>query len=269
MVVLPPCKINLGLNIIRKRSDGYHDIESVFMPIPMRDVLEAVPKLDEGAKGMTLHLSGLPIPGKDNILNNIWHTLSGLRNLSPVNVYLHKVIPFGAGLGGGSSDAAWFIRLLNEMLELKLSKEEMHQAALSAGSDCPFFLYDQACFVQGRGEIISPLDFSLKDKFVLLVFPEVHISTAEAYAGVFPEDQQRNIPEILLKPIQNWKELLFNDFEKSIFPKYPQLREIKEMLYSMGALYASMSGSGSTIFGIFEKPIHTLPANLKHFCASL
>lgn len=268
MVVFPPCKINLGLNILRKRSDGYHDIESVFLQVPLNDVLEAVPNTDPGASGMNLHISGLQIPGenKDNILNKIWLALSEIRNLPALHVFLHKVIPFGAGLGGGSSDAAWLVRLLNQLLNLGLTHREMHDTALSAGSDCPFFLFDQPCLIQGRGEIITPIEFSLKGKHLMLAFPEIHISTSEAYANVKVSERNIDIPGILSQPVHEWKNQLVNDFEASVFPKYTQLQEIKDMLYKNGALYASMSGSGSTLYGIFENEPPALPGKIKTLC---
>lgn len=269
MVVFPPCKINLGLHILRKRNDGYHDLESVFHQIPLFDVLEALPKTKTGAEGMQLHLTGLEIPGKENILEKIYHTLSKIRILPPLNVYLHKVIPFGAGLGGGSSDAAYLIRLLNKMCKLQLSHEEMHHTALQAGSDCPFFLSDNACYVEGRGEIVHPIDFSLKGKHIMLVFPGIHISTAEAYAQVKPEEKNISIPQVLQQPIKTWKHSLFNDFEASLFPKYPALEQIKKTLYQAGAAYASMSGSGSTLFGIFENPPPDLTGDYQTYSAVL
>lgn len=253
MVSFPPCKINLGLNVVSKRSDGYHDIETCFYPIPWTDVLEVVK-----AGQFSFTTSGNLIPGDAtrNLCRQAYELLSQDFKLSSVAIHLHKIIPTGAGLGGGSSDGAHMVRMLNQLFNLKLSSDKLKAYALELGSDCPFFIDDQPMLGTGRGEVLSGISVNLSGKFIVLVKPDIHVSTAEAYSGVNPATPSVNIKNILeQKPIAEWKEHLRNDFEDSVFAKYPLIKDIKQKLYQHGALYASMSGSGSAVFGIFEKPV--------------
>jgi 4-diphosphocytidyl-2-C-methyl-D-erythritol kinase len=252
MVFFPHCKINLGLNILTKRTDGFHEIETCFYPIPWTDILEIIP-----SEQLTFTSSGLPIPGRpeENLCLRAYQLLKKDFDLGPVKIHLHKIIPMGAGLGGGSSDAAFTLRLLNTIFELKISEEVLKQYASHLGSDCSFFLKDTPFVGTGRGEILSPVQISLKGKFMVIIIPPIHISTAEAYAGVKPAMSSR-IFSIITKGNSSWRNLLKNDFEESVFRKHPQIKAIKEKLYQLNAIYASMSGSGSAVYGIFDQEIH-------------
>jgi 4-diphosphocytidyl-2-C-methyl-D-erythritol kinase len=234
MIAFPPCKINLGLSILRKRDDGYHDIETCFYPIPWTDILEIIP-----SDRFEFTVSGNTIPGDDNLCVKAYRLLSA----PPAKIHLHKIIPAGAGLGGGSSDAAWTLRLLNDIFNLKLSKDELRKYAAKIGSDCAFFIDDVPMMGTGRGDILTPANISLKGKFIVIVKPGIHVSTAEAYAGVVPQESAIDLTDM---------KSLKNDFEESIFKKFPVIASIKKSLYGMGAIYASMSGSGSAVYGIFN-----------------
>ena len=250
MVSFPPCKINLGLNVIAKRSDGYHDIETCFYPLPWNDVLEIIP-----AKEMSFSSSGISIPGKheDNLCLKAYDLLKKDFDLPPVSIHLHKVIPTGAGLGGGSSDAAYAFKLLNTIFDLQLSMAALKEYASRLGSDCSFFIESKPMLGEGRGELLHAIALDLRGYFLVLVNPDVHVSTAEAYAGVVPQLSFYNIKNVLeYTPMVEWKRIVKNDFEESVFIKYPLIREIKNALYSKGAIYASMSGSGSSVFGLFS-----------------
>lgn len=252
MLTFPNAKINLGLRILYKRPDGFHEIDSCFYPVGWQDALEI-----QIAVTTAFQSTGITIDGKgsDNLCMKAYQLLSQDHSLPPVTIHLHKNIPIGAGLGGGSANAAFTIDMLNEKFKLGLSSEEMQAYAAQIGSDCPFFIDNKPMMVGGRGEVLTASSLSLKGKCLLLVYPNLHISTGEAYRGIHPQQPEYSCQEILSKPIGEWKSLLKNDFEDSLFPKYPQLSILKEELYEMGAIYASMTGSGSTVFGIFdEKP---------------
>ncbi|MFN8336590.1 MAG: 4-(cytidine 5'-diphospho)-2-C-methyl-D-erythritol kinase [Cyclobacteriaceae bacterium] len=253
MISFPPCKINLGLNVISKRSDGYHNLETCFYPLPLTDALEILP-----TDTLSFNLSGNAIPGDaaDNLCLKAYKLLQKDFDLKPVAIFLHKVIPSGAGLGGGSSDGAHTLRLLNNLFKLNLTTEKLKSYALQLGSDCPFFIEDKPMLGTGRGEVLTEIDVNLHGKFLVLVKPDIHVSTAEAYGGVLPTVPPTGIKEILEgQPVGAWKDVLINDFEKSVFAKHPLIGAIRQQLYQHGALYASMSGSGSSVFGIFEKPV--------------
>lgn len=250
MVVFPHCKINLGLHVVSRREDGYHNIETCFYPVPRYDILEAIP-----SSGFSFDQSGLSIPGAsaDNLCIRAYQLLKNDFSLAPVKIHLHKVIPMGAGLGGGSSDAAYMLKLLNDLFHLNLSATQLSTYAARLGSDCAFFTQPQPMLGSGRGEILENIDVNLKGYWLCLVKPDVHVSTAEAYAGMVPQPPARPLKEILSLPVENWKSLLVNDFEKTIFGKFPLLNEVKQRLYKSGAAYAAMSGSGSTIFALFKE----------------
>ena len=241
MVAFPPCKINLGLNIIRRRDDGYHDIETCFYPVPWTDILEIIPSNE-----FSFNATGNAIPGNgdDNLCIRAWQLLK----TPPVKIHLHKIIPIGAGLGGGSSDAAWTLRLLNDAFQLGLKKEELRHYASQLGSDCAFFIDDIPMMGTGRGEMLRKADISLNGKFIVIVKPDVHVSTAQAYAGIIPKEGGRTAEQI---PIEEWKIHLKNDFESTV----PDKLSLKQRFYDLGALYASMSGSGSAVYGIFSKRV--------------
>lgn len=251
MVSFPHCKINLGLNILAKRPDGYHEIETCFYPIPWTDILEIIP-----SERFEFTSSGIAIPGKEeeNLCIKAYQLLQHDFNLGPVKIHLHKIIPMGAGLGGGSSDAAFTLRLLNSIFELKISEETLKQYASRLGSDCSFFVRDIPQVGTGRGEILNPIQFTLKGKFIVIIIPPIHVSTAEAYTGVTPA-MSSNIMGIITGGISSWRNLLKNDFEESVFRNHPKIGAIKEKLYQLNAVYASMSGSGSAVYGIFEQEI--------------
>jgi 4-diphosphocytidyl-2-C-methyl-D-erythritol kinase len=253
MITFPNAKINLGLHVVSKRSDGYHNLETVFYPVGWSDILEVLPSEKSGFNTSGLTISGNP---EDNLCLKAYRLLQKDFGLPNVHIHLHKIVPMGAGLGGGSSDGAWTLRLLNEIFHLSLPIERLAEYASLLGSDCAFFLYDNARLGQGRGNDLSDFDVSaLKGKFLVIVKPAAHVSTAEAYAGINPTQPKVSLQEILTRPISEWKNVLKNDFEESVFKKYPQLSHIKSQLYDAGALYASMSGSGSALYGVFPMEI--------------
>lgn len=249
MICFPNAKINLGLHITAKRKDGYHDIETCMIPIPLFDALEMI----EGKKDL-FETTGMNIPGaeKDNLIIKALKLLrKDFNDLPPVHIHLHKNIPMGAGLGGGSADAAFALTLMNRLFDLHLEDWFLEDYAAQLGSDCPFFIENTPKIATGRGEILEPVAIDIKGDHILLIKPPVHVGTKEAYAGVKPQAPKFPIKKILSDK-SSWKEKLVNDFEASIFPQYPELAEIKAKLYEMGAYYAAMSGSGSTLFGLFK-----------------
>lgn len=250
MLVFPNCKINIGLNIVEKRTDNYHNLETAFYPIDWCDALEIIPAKNQFS--LVLHGQTTTINPKENLLTTVWRLVNQDVKLNPIEVHLFKNVPIGAGLGGGSSDAAFFIGMLNDYFKLGFSSQKQLQLAASIGSDCPFFIKNTPHFATGKGTELSPLELDLSNYFILAVYPNIHCSTAEAYAGVVPSKPKRNLKRTLENSvIDEWKETVVNDFEESIFAKYPALKDIKRKLYDLGAAYASMSGSGSTLYGIF------------------
>ncbi|HYG03161.1 MAG TPA: 4-(cytidine 5'-diphospho)-2-C-methyl-D-erythritol kinase [Chryseosolibacter sp.] len=253
MVFFPPCKINLGLRIIEKRNDGFHNIETCFFPLPWSDVLEIIP-----SSSFVFTSSGIPVPGdlNQNLCVKAYELLQEAFNLPAVQIHLHKILPIGAGLGGGSSDAAYMLNGLNEIFELNISDTKLQQFASILGSDCAFFLKNQPMIGTGKGDELSSVALTLKGKFVVVAKPGVHISTHEAYAGVKPSNETKAIRNIVESvPIADWRDLLENDFEASIFLKYPEIAICKHTMYDSGAVYASMTGSGSSVFGIFDNVV--------------
>lgn len=258
MIVFPNCKINLGLNIIRKRSDGFHDLETVFYPIPVFDVLEIIPAGEPRSEqaAISFATSGLPFEAshENNLCLKAFHLLrNDFPGLPAVQIHLHKTIPIGAGLGGGSADAAFTVKLLNDKFLLNLSADQLIHYALQLGSDCPFFIINKPCFATGRGEVAEPINIDLSRYKFILVNPGITIHTTNAFSQVTPALPDVSIKEIIQQPVTAWKENLKNDFEDSAFSQYPEIKKIKDELYAAGAVYASMSGSGSTVYGIFEK----------------
>ncbi|MEO6108157.1 MAG: 4-(cytidine 5'-diphospho)-2-C-methyl-D-erythritol kinase [Cyclobacteriaceae bacterium] len=253
MVSFPPCKINVGLNIISKRDDGYHNILTVFYPVPWHDILEIIP-----SKKASFTVTGQPVPGsaKENLCLQAYDILKEDFKLVPVSIHLHKIIPMGAGLGGGSSDAAYTLRTLNELFDLSLSHEALRNYAARLGSDCAFFIEEKPVLGSGRGEVLTDIRISLKGKFLVIVKPEVQISTASAYANSSPGKPTVDLRTIMEKhAVNEWRGLLKNDFEDNLFKQFPFIQSIHQKLYATGAQYASLSGSGSSVFGIFEKAI--------------
>lgn len=253
MLVFPPCKINLGLNIIEKRPDGFHNIESVFYSVNWRDALEIT---EVKAPEIEIVNSGLSISGKleENLIFKTYNLLKEKEKLPHLKVHLHKTIPMGAGLGGGSSDVASFLKAVNLQFNLNLGVKELKEIASKLGSDCAFFVENKATFATQKGEVLENIELDLSQYHILVVYPSINSSTKEAYEGVIPKRPVRSVKEIVLKePVENWKNVLVNDFETSIFKKYPEIENIKNTLYKNGALYSSMSGSGSAVFGIFKE----------------
>ena len=257
MILYPNCKINLGLNIIRKREDGYHDLETVFFPVGLKDALVGIRSKDNSIKsGVQLNCFGLSISGKneDNLCVKAYHLLkTDFPNLPAVRLHLHKGIPIGAGMGGGSADGAFTLILLNQLFQLDLSEKQLMQYAFQLGSDCPFFILNKPCFATGRGEVMQEIELDLSDYSFIIVNPNIHISTAQAFSQIIPTQSSQSIFDIIKFPINQWKEFLVNGFEKSIFESYPTIAHIKMDLYEKGAVYASMTGSGSTVYGVFKK----------------
>lgn len=262
MISFPNAKINIGLFITNKRPDGYHSIESIFYPVNIKDILEIGPFTDspfrfnfygnkiEGEPNQNLvakavseiekYLSENAIAGKTGYLNNL-------------KFHLHKNIPTGAGLGGGSADGSFAMKMINDILDLKITNEKLEQLALKSGSDCPFFIANSPALVKGRGEIIENIDLNLSGLYLVLIHPGIHISTATAYGKIVPKKSSFDWNKIKRETIQDWKNELKNDFEETVFNEFPEIRKLKETLYQYGATYAQMSGSGSAVYGIFEK----------------
>jgi len=255
MIQFPHCKINLGLSILEKRKDGFHNLETVFYPVGLKDIIEITP-LSKPTQEVTFSSSGIAVPGNDadNLCVKAYQLLKkDHSHLPSIQMHLHKAIPMGAGLGGGSSDATAVIQILNKLFTLELSEDALLQYTAQLGSDCPFFLYEQPCHATGRGEILNPISLCLKDYQIVLIHPSVSISTAWAFQQIHPANKNKNIIDIIQQPIITWKQDLMNDFEAPILTAHPVLQSIKKELYEKGAIYASMSGSGSSFFGIFEK----------------
>lgn len=261
MISFPNSKINLGLRVLDERSDGYHNIETIFYPIPLCDALEFV-EADKNAKEDTLTTSGLDIETKgDNLVIKAIRKFREVKEIPFLKVHLHKVIPMGAGLGGGSSDASYIIKSLNNYYGNTLSEEQLEKISLEIGSDCPFFIKNTPALAQGRGEILKPLSQILKDKYLVLVNPDIHVSTKEAYQNCVSHNDSSSLEDIVDEPISKWNHLICNDFEEYVFGKYPLVGRLKRLFYETEALYSSMTGSGSAVYGIFnEKP--SLPSEL-------
>jgi 4-diphosphocytidyl-2-C-methyl-D-erythritol kinase len=252
MICFPNCKINIGLFITEKRNEGYHNLETIFYPLPLYDILE----ITEGEKN-EFTTSGLVIQGsrESNLCIKAYDSLRGKYKLPPVKIHLHKAIPTGAGLGGGSSDAAFMLKLLNDNFSLNIEKEELLYTASKLGSDCAFFIENKPVFAKNKGEYFENISLDLKNYFLVLVKPDVHISTPEAYSLINPRKAPYSLKNIDITQISEWKNFITNNFEEPLFQKFPEIKNIKEKLYNAGAIYASMSGSGSAVYGIFNEVV--------------
>ncbi len=259
MLAFPNCKINLGLQILNKREDGFHNLETIFYPIQLNDAVEIINSSCTNA--VTYSSSGNTIEGaaEDNLCLKAYHLLKkDFTNLPSIKLHLHKVIPTGAGLGGGSADAAFTLKLLNQKYQLNLSTPQLINYAAELGSDCPFFIINKPCFASGRGEILEEINLDLSAYKFVLINPKIHVNTGWAFGawleGYKPSDHNlKDIKKIIQHPIHTWKEGLKNDFEKVVSEQHPAIKSCKEELYNQGAIYAAMSGSGSTVFGIFDR----------------
>ena len=254
MLCFPNAKINIGLNIVERRNDGFHNIETIFYPIPLCDALEVI-----SADKTTFTISGIVIPDaiENNLVMRAYQMIKADFDLPELSIYLHKNIPLGAGLGGGSSDAASMIKLLNDSYSLNLTNEQMEKYASVLGSDCSFFIRNQPAFATQRGEILQPVELSLDSYLLVVIKPSIHISTREAYHAITPRKIDVSVNELVKNPIDTWEKTIHNDFESVMFSKFPFLHDLKTILYRQGAIYASMSGSGSALYGFFppnDKP---------------
>ncbi len=249
MICFPNAKLNLGLNIVEKRPDGYHNIETIFYPIPITDALEITE-----TEQTSFNQSGIVIdgPAEKNLVIKALNTLKEKYEVPELRIDLLKTIPFGAGLGGGSSDAAFMLKLVNEFCGFGIKDSTLEELAAKIGADCPFFIQNKPVFASGIGNVFEPVDFSLKGWHLCLVKPDIAVSTAEAYSMIRPSQPKISLKEIIKQPVNEWKDLMVNDFEESVFPKFPGIEAIKLKLYENGAVYASMSGSGSSVFGLFK-----------------
>lgn len=267
MICFPNAKINLGLLVTGKRADGYHSIESIFYPVNIEDALEAVPNDSDECN---FHFSGAQIEGttENNLVYKAWKLLRDRHQIGGVDFALLKKIPMGAGMGGGSADGAFALKLLNDLFKLNLSPQTLKAYSAQLGSDCAFFIENRPCFVSGRGEILEPIELDLSTYHFAFIKPPIHVGTAEAYQLITPAPSEVDLKQLIQKPVSTWKEKLSNDFEAPIASKYPEIAKAKDTLYEMGAIYASMTGSGSAVYGIFEsvpvKPVG-LPSGWGYF----
>ena len=268
MLTFPTAKINIGLQVTERRPDGYHNLDTVFYPIPINDALEVI--VAEGADyDCRLHISGITIEGDTdkNLVVRAYRLLAADYTLPSVDIYLHKHIPTGAGLGGGSADASYMLRLLNEMFELGITTEKLEAYAAQLGADCPFFITGKPVYATGIGNDFHPIDLDLGGWHIVVVKPDVFVSTKEAYSMVKPEKPAVTLDKKISLPIAEWKDTISNDFEKGIFALHPELNDIKNKLYTLGATYAAMSGSGAALFGLFEAPIDNVEQHFPEcFC---
>lgn len=260
MITFPNAKINLGLNVIEKRKDGYHNLETIFYPINLQDALEVTVAKEEEQPYIFTN-SGNVIDGniEDNLIIKAYNIVKEYYpSIPPLRITIFKHIPSGAGLGGGSSDAAFMIKLLNKKFSLNMSDEEMENHVSRLGADCAFFIKNKPVFATGIGNIFEEIDFSLKGYYMLLIKPETFVSTKEAYANIRPRKRDVSLKELIKEPIENWRNCIENDFENGVFLNHPEISDIKNKLYDIGAKYASMSGSGSAVYGIFDKQIENV-----------
>ncbi|MDA9020606.1 4-(cytidine 5'-diphospho)-2-C-methyl-D-erythritol kinase [bacterium] len=259
MIKFAPAKINLGLHVLGKRSDGFHRIETCMMEIPFYDIIEITKSFE-----YEFIQSGIDVGGKssDNLCTKAFLLLKRHHEISNVRIHLRKQVPIGAGLGGGSSDAVTVIKMLVELFQLQVSEKELEEMSSSLGSDCPFFIKGGIQLAEGRGEVLSSITVKSIPRYLVLLNPGIHISTKEAYSNVSSSQDKSSLEEVFSSPNRQWKKHLKNDFEESVFKNHPKIKELKTKLYEAGAYYASMSGSGSSVFGLFNEPV-TLSEELK------
>ncbi|MDX8340857.1 4-(cytidine 5'-diphospho)-2-C-methyl-D-erythritol kinase [Draconibacterium sp. IB214405] len=255
MIIFPNAKINIGLNVVEKRPDGYHNLETIFYPVKLSDALEVIESEETSFSSSGIEIDAAP---ENNLVYKAYSLLARDFDLSLVKMHLHKVIPFGAGLGGGSADAAFALKMLNGYFELGLTTVQLENYAARIGADCPFFIQNKPTFAHGIGDQFKPVKLDLSAYEIVVVKPPFSVSTPQAYQNIIPAKADFNLLEIENLPIEEWKTVVKNDFEKSVFPQFPEIEKLKNQLYEAGAVYASMSGSGSALFGIFRH----LPANL-------
>jgi 4-diphosphocytidyl-2-C-methyl-D-erythritol kinase len=259
MVSFPNAKINLGLQILGKRPDGFHDLQTIFYPVRLRDALEIFETTDNT---LSFTSSGLKTDGsdEDNLCVRAYRLLKkDFPDLPGFGIHLLKHIPMGAGLGGGSADASFMLRMINQKYRLKLTADQLSNYALTLGSDCPFFLINQPCLATGRGEILDPVEIDLSHYCILLINPGIHVNTGWAFKSLQIKDNHKDLKSIINRPVKEWRDEMRNDFEEPVFKEHPEIGKLKQDLYDAGAIFASLSGSGSTVFGIFEKkPDHEL-----------
>lgn len=266
MILFPNCKINIGLHITGKRADGFHDLQTIFYPIQVKDAIEIIDNTKN--QEISFSTSGVSIDGavENNLCLKAYHLLKkDFTLLPPVIMHLHKTIPMGAGLGGGSADAAFTLQLLNKKYSLGLGIDQLKKYALELGSDCPFFLINKPCFASGRGEILEEIAVDLSAYKILVINPGIHISTKWAFASIKPAATGSNLKELVTLPVQQWSGKISNDFEAPVFKEYPEIAAIKSKLTDYGAIYSAMSGSGSSIYGIFEKDKQAIPDFPAHY----
>lgn len=265
MIYFPNCKINLGLSVTEKRTDGFHNLETVMYPIKLHDVLEIIVAYDNQ---FAFTSTGINIIGEytNNLVVQAYNLLQTEHQLPPVKIHLHKITPIAAGLGGGSSDAAFTIKLLNNLFNLGLSHSAMQEYARELGADCAFFIENKPVLATEKGDQFKPINLNLKNYFFTVIKPDIQISTPEAYSWIKPKLKKPLLRDIIDQPIENWSNSLINDFEDEVFRRYPEIKQIKETLYQMGAVYASLSGSGSAVFGIFKEPASMENKFQQHFC---
>lgn len=259
MITFPIAKINLGLNVVSRRTDGYHNLQTVFYPVPIMDALEIYPMADgfPSSVDCDLKVTNISIDGDEqrNLVVRAYRMLAEYYTLPRIHAHLYKGIPTQAGMGGGSSDCAYMIRLLNEAFSLGLTNKEMIGYAARLGADCPFFILSRPAYAEGIGEQLQPIELNLSGWHIAVVRPDIPVSTAEAFSLITPQQPATCCRDIVCRPIETWRDCLTNDFEKSVFALHPEIGRIKEQLYDMGAIYAAMSGSGSSVFGLFRSPV--------------
>ncbi len=260
MIIFPIAKVNLGLNVVERRPDGYHNLQTVFYPVGIQDALEIFPMAEDFPSEVDcdIKVSNIPIEGDEqrNLVVRAYQLLKqDFPNLPRLHVHLYKGIPTQAGMGGGSSDASAMLRLLNTSFQLNLSDEKLINYASKLGADCAIFILNRPAYAEGIGEKLYPMDIDLSGWYMAVVRPDIPVPTKEAFARIKPHFPQKCCRDIVMQPVETWKEELVNDFEESVFALHPELAAIKEQLYQLGATYAAMSGSGSALFGLFRQPI--------------
>ena len=264
MICFPNCKINLGLSITEKRTDGFHNLETIMYPINLYDILEIIVAPDNQ---FAFNSTGINIIGEhtENLVVQAYNLLQSEHQLPPVKIHLHKIIPIAAGLGGGSSDAAFTIKTLNNLFNLGLSHLAMQEYACELGADCAFFIENKPVMATQKGDQFEPIDLNLKNYFFTIIKPDIQISTPEAYSWIKPKLKKPLLQDIIDQPIENWRISLKNDFENEVFRRHPEIKQLKETLYQLGAVYVAMSGSGSAVFGIFNEPVSVENKFQQHF----